>query len=236
MNYLALCRQAVQDCDVSGSGTTPTTVVSQTGQLKLIVDWVKNAYIEIQNKHTDWRWMRRQFTFNTVNNDGIYEYGDCTDVDASAVITRFDRWWADDYEFPFTIYAQAAGVAAERDLQYLPWSYFKRMYRRGTQVSGPPAHVSVDDANRLVLGPKPDGIYVVSGEFQRSAQILAADADIPEMPTQFHMLIVYRAMMKYAGFESAPEVYDTGNAQATMMIRQLEANQKPMPRMAPPLA
>jgi hypothetical protein len=156
-------------------------------------------------------------------------------VDAGAAISRFKCWWAHDEDLPFTIYLQSSGVAGERELSYLPWDDFRWMYRRGTQTDGIPSHVSVDPSDNLVIGPKPNAIFVINGEFQRGAQILAADADIPEMPTDFHMLIVYEAMKKYAGFEGAPEVYDRGNEQGRVLMRQLEQNQRPQVRLAPPL-
>jgi hypothetical protein len=47
------------------------------------------------------------------------------------------------------------------------------------------------------------------------------------MPTNFHMLVVYEAMKKYAGFESAPEVFTRANTEAKPMWRDLERNQLP---------
>ncbi len=235
MDFLTLCRRAAQDCDITGESTIPTAVTGQTGMLQKLVNWVIESYVEIQNSNQNWRWMRRPFTLNTVADDGTYEYGDCTDVDAGTAITRFKRWWANDPDRPFTIYRQSTGVAGEGYLTYLEWPYFRDQYRRGAQTSGPPIHVSVDDQNRLCFGPKPDAVYVVQGDFQRSAQRLAANDDEPEMPEDFHTLIVYMAMMKYAGDQSAPEVYDTGNAGARLIRRQLEADQMPSLVLAPPL-
>lgn len=236
MTYLELCRALRRECGVSGTSTTPSAVTSQTGEMLRLVNWIKDAWIEIQGRHSDWRWMRRAFTVNTVLGDGVYTYGDCTDVDAAAPITRFGQWWAHDIELPFTTYLQSTGVGGERDLPYIDWAQFRYMYRRGTQNNNVPSYVSVDPGDQLVIGPKPDGVYVVNGDYQRSAQILAVDDDTPEIPTQYHMLIVYEAMKKYAGYEAAAEVYDRGNEQATKLMRQLEANQKTQIRLAPPLA
>jgi hypothetical protein len=41
------------------------------------------------------------------------------------------------------------------------------------------------------------------------------------------MLIVYKAMIKYAGYESASEVWQRGTAEYNLMFNQLEAARLP---------
>jgi hypothetical protein len=94
----------------------------------------------------------------------------------------------------------------------------------------------VDQKNQLVIGPQPDNTYTITGDFMRSAQILAADADTPEMPTQYHMLIAYLAMEKYGYSEAAGEVLLASQKASTRMRRQLEMNQSPAIGWASPLA
>ena len=158
-----------------------------------------------------------------------------TDTTTSSAITRLGRWWADDEDDPPKIYLTSSGVGTQAYLCYLPWDQFKALYRIGTQNSGTPAHISVDPQNNLVLGPKPNGIFTVTGDYQRSAQTLSADADEPEMPARFHKLPVYRAMEDYGFYESAPEVLARGQRKGAAMMRQLEADQLPPPKMPPPL-
>ena len=234
--YLQLCADVQRECDVVG--TEISAVTNQTGELLRIVNWVKNAWIEIQNRHTNWRWMRSRFTVSATASDGVYAGTDCTDSRLSATITRFGDWWlTDDEGFPMVrSYLTSAGVAGETLLRPLSWQYFYYLYRRGTQTDGVPAHVSADPQNNLVLGPVPSATYTVSGEYQMSAQVLAANSDEPEMPSRFHQLIVYEAMKMYAGYESAPEVMTRGVAGSNKIMRQLEASQLPAMSFAGPLA
>lgn len=234
MNYLDIAKRTRQECDASGTG--PAAVTNQSGESKRFVDWAADAWTEIQNRHQNWKWMRSRFTVNTVADDDTYAYSDCTDSKTSAAISRFSRWWWDDCIFPFRIYKQSDGIGTERWLTPIDHESFKRLYRLGTQVSGAPAHYTVDEDDNILLGPKPDAVYVVSGDYQRGAQVLAANDDEPDMPSRFHMLIVYHAMLKYAGFESAGDVWARAMALADPMMRNLEANQLPYPKMAPPLA
>ena len=55
--------------------------------------------------------------------------------------------------------------------------------------------------------------------------VLAVDADVPEMPVQFHNLIKYYAIEHYGYFESAPEVLARAEKFSKKYMRQLEANQ-----------
>lgn len=236
MNYLDIAKQTRQECAAAGSG--PAAVTNQSGESKRIVDWVAQAHTEVQNRHPNWRWMRSEWSVNTVLDDDTYAGTDCTDTLTVAAITRFGRWWEYD-ELGYSnvlIYLQSAGVGTQTRMIFMPWANFRDLYRRGTQNNGYPAHFTVDPQNRLVIGPKPNGVYVMSGEYQRAAQALAADADIPEMPTRFHMLVVYEAMKKYAGYESAPEVWTRGNLEAGKLTRQLELDQLPAMPIAEPLA
>jgi len=227
MSYLTLSVDARQECRVAGTG--PAAVTSQTGVLKDIVDWVSQAYTEIQERHTNWNWMRSTFTVNTVSGTDTYAYGTCTDSRLSATITRFARWWPLDEDGfnNMTCYLTSGGVSGEGYLAYLPWSQFRNRYKRGTQNNGKPIHVTIDPQRQLVFGPKPDDIYTINGEYQLSPQILAADGDTPEMPTQYHRLIVYRAMEKYGAANASLEVFQRGGLEGNRMMRALENDQLP---------
>jgi hypothetical protein len=234
--FLQLCQDASRECGVDSTG--PSAVTGQTGEFLRLVNWVKNAHTELQNRYPNWRWMRKPFTVNTVASTDTYAYTACTDTETTAAITRFKRWWADDIYRAFTIYLTSGGVSGQRDLIWTPYEYFKRLYKFGPQQSntGPPIHVSVDDNNKIVLGPNPDAIYTVGGDYQRGAQVLAANADTPEMPSDFHQLPVYMAMKKFAGYESAPEVMTRAVNEGNVLMRQLELDQLPMMGLAEPLA
>jgi hypothetical protein len=221
MRYLAIAQRTRQECN--GAGTGPSAVTNQTGEPKRFVDWCADAYTQIQNKRTDWLWMRKGFTFNSTIGLSEYAYTAITDVDTAVAITRLAYWYRDSMK----AYLQTDGVGTEYPLVFLEWETFRRIYRYGTQNNQQPIHVSIDPQLRLCLGPKPDAVYVVSGDYQRSPQILAADDDTPEFPSQFHMLVVYEAMKKYAGYESAPEVLVSSNVEAIKMWRDLERQQLP---------
>jgi hypothetical protein len=207
------------------SGTGPTSVTGNTGESERFVQWVVQAWQEIQLDRDDWLFARKSFTVPTVASTGSYAY-DATnlkDTVSSAAITRWSRW----YRNTFKCYLSASGVGAEYPLFWLEWERFRRIYRYGTQTDGAPVHVSQDPTGAFVLGPKPDAVYVVSGDYQIGPQTLAVEADIPEMPAKFHQLITYEAMSKYGGSRIAPEAMVRAIAEGGKLRDALEREQLP---------
>jgi hypothetical protein len=232
--YLELSQFCRQECSIPGIG--PSGVAGQIGVLGKIVKWVKDGYVDIQNRHDDWRWMRVGFTVDTTISDSTYAFGDCIDVETGVAIARFKRWWANDLYYPFKCYLTSGGVGGEYRLNYLPWNDFRQLYNIGTQTDGQPSHISIDNQDRFVLGPAPNAVYTVTGDFQRGVQVLAADEDVPDMPASFHDLIVYYGMEKYGADSIAIEVYQRAKTEGKRMLRALERNQLPEFVMAEPMA
>ena len=228
---LELCQKLRQNTVDSGTG--PTTVVGQTGSMRRYVDWIVDAWNDIQTSSEFWRWMRKSFYVDTSASDGAYAYGDCTDTVSAAVITRFSRWYQGRYDWK--CYLSSTGVSGEYFLIWLDWEDFRYQYRKGTQTDGTPVHVSQDPTGAFVLGPIPNAVFRVSGDYQIGTQVMTADADIPEMPSRFHDLIVYEAMAKYGGNSIAPEAMVRAVAEGTPLRAALELDQLPRMRLGRPL-
>lgn len=234
MTFLQLVQRLRQETAYADSG--PSAVTSQTGAHLRAVNWVIEAWNEIQNRHANWRWLRADFTFNTSASTEEYAYGSVTDVAASAVITRFKSWLIKDPRNPPRCYLTASGVGVGYFLTYIPWEQYRVLYQIGTQSEGAPCHITVAPNNKLMLGPVPDDTYTIEGEYQKSAQVLAADGDTPECHANYHMLIVYRAMEDSGYFENGSDILQRSSVKSRRLMRQLEADQLPMIRAAGPMA
>lgn len=238
--FLKICQDVARECGVSGGADTapkPTAVLGQTGELNRIVNWVRDAYEEIQGSE-NFRWNRRSFEVDTVDGTGIYTFGDCTDVRDAAIISRFKLWRLDDLRNPPKIFLTSNGVGGQILLTWSPWDSFEYLYKTGalqTQTSQP-IHITVNPNDEIELGIVPNDIYTLRGDYHRSAQILAADGDIPEMPDAYHSLIKYEAMISYATFESAPEILTRGMKGKQRINNQLKRNQSQPFSHAGPLA
>ncbi len=224
MTFLELCKCVRQEAGVSGTG--PVTVANQTGELKRIVDWTSEAYKEIQLMRPNWNWLRDDFDFQTTLDD--YDY-----TPAQAGITeRFHAWDIDTIKS----FRTSIGVSNEYELGELLYRQYRKIYLTGFQSSGTPIIFSIAPDKKLLIGPKPDGIYTVSGQYWKTPQLLAADGDIPEMPEEFHMFIVWQALEHYALYESAGEVLIRAQKNIKFYKNRLENSQLPDVQMAEPLA
>lgn len=224
MNYLQLAQRLRQELDLSGTG--PEAVTGQTGQLQNVVTWTDAAWQAIQNMHGGrWRWLRGTFTLATVADDDTYAYGDATDDSTGSAIMRFNAWRLSDRLNPPKIYLASAGVGTQKWLRYIGWDRFNAIYKIGSPASGYPSHITVDPNDNLVLGPKPNGIYTVQGEFWRGPQTLSANADEPECPSQFHLAIVWYALKYYGYQQASPEALAQADAMLDDTLGPLELNQ-----------
>jgi hypothetical protein len=72
----------------------------------------------------------------------------------------------------------------------------------------------------------PTAGYTVVGDYYLAPVDLSADTDVPTLP-EWHnpMIIVYRAMIDYGMFESAPEVVQRGELKYKQLLQRLEFDQ-----------
>lgn len=224
MTFLQLCSRLRQE--VGAAGTGPTAVTGQVGEYKRIVDWIATADEDIQRLHNEWKFMRGSFTLNTVANDASYAYSDTV-----VPITNFRDWrWT-----TFKIYLSSAGVGSERELPYVDYQTYIDL-NVGTQNAGHPKVFSVGNAMEILLWPKPDAVYVVSGEYQKSVELMDANADVPAYPSEYHMAAVYKAMMSYGRSTGAAEVYQDGENNFKRLMREMRRTQLPRTQRGRPLA
>lgn len=225
MNFLQLCQDVMSESGTANP-TALTSVVGQSGRLGKFVSWTSKAYEAIQTKRADWLWLQAEFSCAIVANTSVYS-------PATWSLTRHRRWVTDQPNYrPVTIYKTATGVSDECDIPEMQYQSYRSVYGRGTQLPGRPLEYAIDQQNRFCVGPVPDADYTVRGEYVKSIQTLALDADVPEMPAEFHRLIVWKALMLLALHDEAVEPIKLSSAVGyhDAMMRALEGAQ--LPRMA----
>jgi hypothetical protein len=225
MNFLQLVQRLRRECGVSGSD--PVTVLNQTGEMKRLVDWINSAWMDIQNTHADWFFLRTPVSFNSVVGQQSY-------TAAQAGITALGSYKIDS----FRLYSQSLGASNEMILPFKPYDDFRNLYMFGANrtLQQRPVFFTVDQQKNFLLGPLPDDVYVVNGEYYLQPSEMAANADTPSMPSQYHMAIVYRAMMHYGEYEAAPEVYQHGEIEFQKLMFRMEVDQLPQLSFGAPLA
>lgn len=228
MNFLQLCQRAVQECGVSG---TLSTTVGQVGSLGRIVTWVNGSWNELQTEHDDWGWMRSSnllgagVSFETVAGQAFYPLGTGPGT-VGVAGTAFGKWVRDS----FRNYTTTVGVSNEMFLDEVSFDAWRDGYQLGAMrsVQTRPVAYAIGPDLSICLGPSPNGLYTVTGDYFRAPTLMVADTDLPAgLETQFHMLIVYGVMRMYGAYESAGDVYQRGQVGYTTMIRELEAGRIP---------
>ena len=225
MNLLQLTNQTRVECGVSGP--TLSSVQNLTGESARILAWVQQAWIDVQTSKEDWLFLRETFEFNTVASQ--WEY-----TAANAGLTDFGNWKRDSF--------RASSVnnlyRDEQLMNYMDWTTYRNLYRYANMRNtlARPVVVSITPNKDLAFGSTPDQIYTINGEYYTQPVNLSADTDIPGIPDRFQMIIVYRAMMYYAGYESAPEVLSRGDFEYRRLYSRMEIDQLPTIVSGPPLA
>ena len=100
-----------------------------------------------------------------------------------------------------------------------------------------PVLYSIDPQKNFVLGATPDvSGYTIDGEYFAVATYMVNDTDIPIMPPQYHMAIVYKALIWYGLYEGASEVVDRATAEFGKLINRMQFDQLPGLSYGAPLA
>lgn len=197
MNFLQIVQMACRESMVV-QPDSPDTVVGQSGLLNNFVNWTADSWDTLQGTRPRWGWMRKTVT-GTPLTVGIGRY-----TAAALGISSFGSWIEDytdnqgDPYFPVSIYQTSQGVAYEGPLPFMRWEPFRSTYLRGSVANNIPSAWSIDPSTREILfGPAPSVAITPVLEYVKGKQTrLAADGDVPELPTEHHPLLAYLALLR----------------------------------------
>jgi hypothetical protein len=223
VNYLALCRRVAQESGtINNGGTLPLTVTAQGGRLAKVVGGTQQAWVDIQNQRSDWRWMQGEFAGALLPSVARYTPA------SLGIPSRFRAWVENRHGYqPLSLYDPDIGFADEGSLRQISWQTWRHHYGRGAQATGKPGFFAISPGNDLCFGSVPDRAYAVRGEYYKSAQIMAADADVPEMPEQYHMAIVWKAVILLHQHDEAVPNVNMASQNFDMAMRDLVNDQLP---------
>jgi len=210
MNFIQLARETRKRAGLQGTGPSS---VSATGYEAAIVSYVQDAWADIQNERNQWRWMRGQAAFTISQGDGEYLLGDIFSPGY-----RFNRWHKD------TCYILVD--SKWNPLRFMAYDQFVYLTQNQTEDTRP-SRFTIRPQDSALLFDSPDGPYSIKIDYQKSLQELVIDSDVPEMPEQFHRLVVYGGVMNYAEELGRQGKFNYYSVKYTRMLNILMRNQLP---------
>lgn len=192
MNYLELTRRLASEVGASGF---IQTVQNPEGETQRLANWIQEAWLELQLVRDTWRWRLAEFEVTLPSGQAKLDMSSYPDF-YRVIVTA--------------LYGKPHQSTTWAPLDYIGYSDWQSVVRsRPTVVSTPTTFTELPDLS-VELSPIPSSDFDVRGLYVRKAQVLQNDFDVPVLPEEFHMAIVYKAMMLYAGYEAAPEIFQSG--------------------------
>ncbi len=207
---------------ISGmQGTGPSSVVNQQGIEAVLVQFVKDAYIDVQNLREDWKWMEGSRSFSTQAGKDTYTLFDLFGTTTPSL-----------KKYQYDSFVIADNTGHKTYLQYLERNALESMYMNDTTKDMPGFFTEDPSTGYIVLKPIPSDAYAITFRYQKAPEILSTDAQIPLLPVAFHNLILYKAVEKLSAYLGSPQIYRAYAVDAAKMMAQLMRNELPkMKRM-----
>lgn len=221
MNFLDICKRVRQETGVAGNG--PANVSGQTGMYASIVGWVLSAHEEIQLRQTNWKFDWATVTTPLVQGTEFYAP---TDV-WSLPVRNWD--WDSMYTYP-----TADGAMNRTWLTRLDYNAYRQT--RLPSVQGRPIYVTWKPNKDLGLYPIPkDGLTLVA-DYYMTPEVLTSNTDVPRIPDEYHMAIVWRAVMHFCGSEENPSLFAVAERNYNSIMAKMEATEVDGPFGVEPMA
>ncbi|AUR96748.1 head completion adaptor [Vibrio phage 1.232.O._10N.261.51.E11] len=183
MNYLQLCQAVIDEVGLSGQ---ISSVANQRGDFQRVVRFVTTACQQIEGKWINWRFLHGIHEFQTAEGVNTYPVPESLNLRQWDIQNAFvdqleiDIMYADDFRY-------------KKDLI-------------GENFTSRPIRIIIERNKSLRTIGTPDMVYNVHAEYYRRATVLTDNTDLPAMPEQFHEIIVFEAVRRYANYDEAPEL------------------------------
>lgn len=207
--YLQLCQDLARDIGIPGTGPSSVTANDLSEEEIAVVRYIKNADTDIQRRWFNWNFLWSEATLTPTAS-----------VSTLTSPADLGNWKLDSFVWSKT-------TNDYQELEYVDWDEYKIVYKLGVVDSGTPEVFSVKPDNVIDVYPTPADTTAISAEYWKTPTILAADADLSDIPARFHKIIIARAKIYYAENEDAPEILSGALAEFEDLLDKLESDQLP---------
>lgn len=200
-----------------------TTVGDIVESIEDLVAYVDQAWLDIQNSQGHrWRWMRHRSLDTIVLTPSTATLAmSAIDATCRQVLPLIRH---DTYSKRYILLKHPT-TGAVSECEYVPYNFWRGWYDRGTRAEQRPARYTRLPDETLQFDPTPDVAYTLQFDWVHDPVEFSADADEPDMPAHFHMLIVWWAIVFLMGFDERSGRYQTADRQYKKMINRLHLEQ-----------
>lgn len=223
MNFLQMV-QAVKRESGLGSAASIASYTTASGDDLRMFNWVNWAARDITLAREDWRFRRGMATLASTTS--------IANTSTAFGLTDFASWKGANSTYKPSAYRVADGVSQERELEWMDYDTFRKQFYTASHSAGTVQYWSISPSEEFLVGPTPDSAVFLRADYIKDYTDMAADADTASIPSRFHMLIVWRALMEYGGFDAAGEVYQRAERNYTLGWPQLVQSQMDTPIIA----
>lgn len=219
MNFLTLVKRLATEtgteleANIESVDLPPAVGYGETTEHRSrLINWIKTAWEEVQEDQDQWDFMvgRIEVSINT----GLTTIPIGTLVDAQEGETIYDVLIpfvaAMDYRYIWLVDDTTSQAVKNKCYYVPPEQFFGSLDRHNSDTVGLPTRFSISRNNCIIFNTTTNhGNYSINMEFKKLPQELENDASVPRgLPDKHHMVIVYKAMLFYAGFDATSDQYE----------------------------
>lgn len=203
MNRVQIVQRLRQEAGVSGTG--PAALANISGELLRLSNYADDAWMEIQGLAL-WGWRWGLVALNLAEG-------------ASTIAGARARRLYD------TDTLRLASSTAT--IQFSRWEEFRDMVPSSLPVGTPSMWTVRPDKSLAFNAVAPAGGLAMTVEGFAPVAPLASDSEVPAMPAEYHMAIVWLALQKFAAFEEAGVLYQTAEREYRKVKARMDADELP---------
>ena len=244
MKFLQMCQDTMRWSGTGGRGQIEKVTTTAEFPSK-VVDFVRTAWVDIQQSQKHWRFMRKDFVFQTVANKHDYAWSEMILPESqNRAINRFDHWihkvpWfiedpnRGSYGFVPSVFTEDRNEYVLGKLYPIDYECWWDRYFRFAQTGNRPYEYAIGPDDKLLFGPTPDKVYTIRGQYKPSAHHLEKNEDQPEgLPDDYHEMIVWKAVIMVNDYDAGARGRDYARERYVQKYDNLLATQLPKTKMA----
>ena len=190
MNFLEIVKKANIFSGLQGE---IDSVLSVRGLQKTLVEFVKTAYIDIQNVSEFWSWRYKSV---------IIPWNSSSTLHIDSTVEKWTKLFYDGGNLKF--------------IEYEDW-----IMDPPTTVSVPQTFTIVPESNGIIINPVGSAM-LVNARAYRAIDELSTNSQVPIIPAGYQMIIAYKAAIDMADMVGNYDIFQLNTGKYDVLLGQLK--------------